>query len=347
MASNKDFITNKDFIKSWITDFLNSDTDNFLFCEGIKDGFYGTIPELSAIQDVDKLVELPISEAASIGLVTGASIFEVKPIICFQRVEFALLALDQLVTNSSKLNFLTNEKLSVSFLLRLVVGRGWGQGPCHSQSFETLWNIIPGLKVFMPANSSDYLECFEYFINSKEPIICLEHRWTHLADFSTELGFVNNKSEATIYSYSYNSFYTTWIAKKLAKEGIFIDVIHENCLFSKESEFIESIKKTKRLLTCDLSFSRLGISSEIICNCVKNNVLFEVSPVRISCPFTFAPARPEEAFKYFPNAYSIVNGLIKLLPERKEILTKILKDLETNYQDTPSDIPSSSFKGPF
>jgi pyruvate dehydrogenase E1 component beta subunit len=339
--------SNKDFIKRWLTDYLNSNEDSFLFCEGIKDGFYGTIPEIGQIQDIDKLVELPISEAASVGLVTGASIFEIKPIICFQRVEFALLALDQLVTNSSKLNFLTNKKLSVSFLLRLVVGRGWGQGPCHSQSFETLWNIIPGLKVFMPANSADYLECFEYFSNSSEPIICLEHRWTHLADHSTELGLINKKSEATIYSYSYNSFYTTWIVKKLAKEGIFIDVIHENCLFSKESELIKSVQKTKKLLTCDLSFSKLGISSEIICSCVKNNVFFEVPPVRISCPFTFAPARPEEAFKYFPNAHSIINGLIELLPKRTEVLKQLLEEVETNYQNTPSDIPSSSFKGPF
>ena len=55
----------------------------------------------------------------------------------------------------------------------------------------------------------------------------------------------------------------------------------------------------------------------------------------------------EEAFKYFPNAHSIINGLIDLLPKRKEVLKKLLKEVETNYQETPSDIPSSSFKGPF
>ena len=81
-------------------------------------------------------------------------------------------------------------------MLRLVIGRGWGQGPLHSQSFETLWNIIPGLKVFMPANALDYEECFRYFKENNEPVVSLEHRWTHLSDFSTELGMIHDKSEA-------------------------------------------------------------------------------------------------------------------------------------------------------
>ena len=341
------FKTNKEFIKDWITTFLNSKDERFLFCEGIKDGFYGTIPELSEIKNNKKLVELPISEAATIGMVTGGSIFGLKSIICFQRVEFALLALDQLVTNASKLKFLTNQKLNVSFLLRLVIGRGWGQGPCHSQSFETLWHIIPGLKVFMPANHNDYLECFEYFKNNEDPVICLDHRWTHVSDYSTKLGCLFKESEATIYSYSYNSYYSTWIAKKLEQKGIFIDVIHECALLSKESTLISSVKRTKRLLTCDLSFCRLGLSSEIICSCVNHDVKFDIPPVRVSSPFSFAPARPEEAFEYFPNAHSIIEGLIKILPKRKQILLSIQDEVENSYRKTPSDIPSSSFKGPF
>ena len=319
MASNNNFQVNKEFIKEWIKNFLNSTEGSYLFCEGIQDGFYGTIPEISEIKMKKKLIELPISEAASIGLVTGASLFGIKPIICFQRVEFALLALDQLVTNSSKLNYLTNQKLSASFLLRLVIGRGWGQGPLHSQSFETLWNIIPGLKVFMPANAHDYEECFRYFKENNEPVVSLEHRWTHLSDFSTELGMIHDKSEVTIYSYSYNSYYTTWIAKKLESLGIYVDVIHENILLSKEKSLIESVQKTRKLLTCDLSFSKLGLSSEIICKCLSQNITFEIPPIRISAPFTFAPARPEDAFNYFPNASSIIDGLIKVLPEERNI----------------------------
>ena len=116
----------------------------------------------------------------------------------------------------------------------------------------------------MPANAHDYEECFRYFKENNEPVISLEHRWTHLSDFSTELGIIHNKSEATIYSYSYNSYYTTWIAKKLESRGIHVDVIHENILLSKEKSLIESVQKTRRLLTCDLSFSKLGLSSEII-----------------------------------------------------------------------------------
>ena len=173
-------MTNKDIIASWIQTYINDNSSSLLMCEGIKDGFYGTIPKTSQINNPEKLIELPISEAASIGMAIGASQFGVKPIVCFQRVEFGILALDQLITNGSKIGSLTGNKYPCSLLLRMVIGRGWGQGPLHSQSFESIWNSIPGLKVFMPSSAQDYLECFNFFKNNMGVVISLEHRWTHM-----------------------------------------------------------------------------------------------------------------------------------------------------------------------
>ena len=81
--------------------FLKTSKSNLLFCEGIDDTFYGTLPKI--LKEFDsQCFELPCSENASIGMVLGAASYGVNPIICFQRVEFALLAFEQAGIKPSK-----------------------------------------------------------------------------------------------------------------------------------------------------------------------------------------------------------------------------------------------------
>ena len=96
-------------IKDLTEKFLNSSKKNLLFCEGIDDTFYGTIPFIKEDYKY-QCFELPCSENASVALVLGASCYGLKPIICFQRVEFALLAFEQFVNNSSKISYLSANK---------------------------------------------------------------------------------------------------------------------------------------------------------------------------------------------------------------------------------------------
>ena len=85
-----------ELIKDLTKSFLESSPKNLLFCEGIDDTFYGTLPRI--IEHYKKqCFELPCSENASIGMVLGAACYGLNPIICFQRVEFALLAFEQLI----------------------------------------------------------------------------------------------------------------------------------------------------------------------------------------------------------------------------------------------------------
>ena len=167
-----------EFIKYLTEEFLNVSNKNLLFCEGIKDSFYGTLPDISE-KYVSQCFELPCSENASVGMVLGAASYGLNPIICFQRVEFALLALEQLVNNSSKISFLTSNERINPALFRLVIGRGWGQGPSHSQSLETIFAQIPYLNVVLPVFPEDSRLIFETFSKRKSPTICLEHRWIH------------------------------------------------------------------------------------------------------------------------------------------------------------------------
>lgn len=338
---------NSSLIKASLTTLLDGDPSARLFCEGLKDGFYQTIPLASDILRPDQLEELPISEAAAIGMVTGASMFGIKPIICFQRVEFGLLALDQLVTNASKTKYLSGGKLTSPFLLRMVIGRGWGQGPCHSQSFESLWHSIPGLRVFMPACSSDYNDVFNQIALTDSPVITLEHRWTHGIPIETTVGCKHSIPDATIFSYSYNSIIATRVSRLLSQHGVNVDVVNSPHFLSAIETVRDSLLLSGRLLAMDLGPSFLGLSGELITQMVEQGIVFKCKPLRIGTPFEPASACPEKAQLHFPTASNLFDSLEALLPHLSDQITRARSVFQQSCMGQYSDVPGDFFKGPF
>jgi len=340
-------VNNSSLIKASLISLMDSDPSVRLFCEGIKDSFYQTIPLASEILRPTQLEELPISEAAAIGLVTGAAMFGIRPIICFQRVEFALLAMDQLVTNASKTKYLSGGKLTSPFLLRLVIGRGWGQGPCHSQSFEPLWHSIPGLRVYMPACSSDYTDVFNKFEVSDSPIITLEHRWTHGISVETSIGCKYSAPEVTIFCYSYNSILASRVSRLLAQYGVDVDVVNSSDFSSAVETVRESVIASGRLVAMDLGPSFLGLSSELIAQLVEQGIVFKAMPVRIGTPFEPASACPEKAYVHFPNAFDLFDALEGLIPHLREQIMDARAAFQNACKGQHSDVPGDYFRGPF
>ena len=96
-----------------------------------------------------------------------------------QRLDFALLSLDQIVNSAAKWFYMFGGKTPVPIVIRMIVGRGWGQGPTHSQSLHSWFSHIPGLKVVLPSNPSDAKGLLLESINDPNPVIFIEHRWLH------------------------------------------------------------------------------------------------------------------------------------------------------------------------
>ena len=100
-------------------------------------------------------MDMPTSENGMTGVAIGSAILGMRPIMTHQRVDFALLSLDQIVNNAAKWHYMFGGRMKVPLVIRLVIGRGWGQGPQHSQSLQSLFAHVPGLKVVMPATPHD------------------------------------------------------------------------------------------------------------------------------------------------------------------------------------------------
>jgi len=98
---------------------------------------------------------MPTSENAMTGVAIGAALNGLIPVMVHQRMDFFLLAMDQIINNAAKWNYMFGGVHGVGITIRLVVGQGWGQGPTHSQDLHAWFSHIPGLKVVIPTSPHD------------------------------------------------------------------------------------------------------------------------------------------------------------------------------------------------
>ena len=139
---------------------------------------------------------MTLAENALTGVAIGAAMMGKRPVLSFHRVEFALLAMEQIANNAAKSHYISRGKHTVPLVLRLIVGRGWGQGPEHSQSLEAMFAMIPGLKVIMPTFPADAKGLIIAAIEDNNPVIIIEHRWCHYIQGDVPTGYYTSDLEA-------------------------------------------------------------------------------------------------------------------------------------------------------
>ena len=100
-----------------------------------------------------------------------------------------MLALEQIFNNAAKIHYATNGRFKVPMVVRLVIGRGWGQGAQHSQSLESVFGHFPGLKVVMPALAADAKGMLSAAIEDDNAVVSIEHRWLHYVEGAVPDGY--------------------------------------------------------------------------------------------------------------------------------------------------------------
>ena len=123
--------------------------DDSVICYGLgvpdPKGVFGTTVGLQKKFGKERVFDMPASENAMTGVAIGASLNGIRPVMTHQRLDFFLLAMDQLVNNAAKWHYMFGGQSSVPITIRLIIGRGWGQGPTHSQNLQAIFAHIPGL----------------------------------------------------------------------------------------------------------------------------------------------------------------------------------------------------------
>lgn len=342
-------------IKEGLSISLQKDKNVYLIGLGVPDpkGVFGTTLNLQKKFGKNRVMDMPTAENGMTGIAIGTALGGLKPVITHQRVEFALLSIEQIVNQAAKWNYMTAGKNHIPLVIRLIVGRGWGQGPQHAQSLESWFSHIPGLKVVSPSNPYDAKGLMISAINDKNPVIFYEHRWLHNTFgkvdskyYEVKIGkakIVKHGKDLTIISNSYMLLECLKCVKLYKKHGISIELIDIRTLRPLDkSTFIKSVNKTKKLLVVDNSWVTYGVSAEIISSIVENlNNTLQAKPIRLG--FTDVPSPSTRALtKYFyPDAFEISKKINLLLNLNIDI--DIFKKNSSKYYD----IPDENFTGPF
>jgi pyruvate dehydrogenase E1 component beta subunit len=357
--TKKNFISFDNCIQKSLDQNMTKYKNLILFGEGIDDpsSMFGTTKGLRKKHGLNRTIEMPLSENCMVGAAIGASMMGDKVIINLQRVEFALLALEQIINNAAKTHYLSNGKHNVDIIIRLIVGRGWGQGPEHSQTLESLFASIPGLKVFMPAFPFEAYQLMNLAIKDPNPIIFIENRWSHYT-----LGNINkynkmknkcftklsNGNSLTLISSGYSSTICSQLVKLLKKYSIDIDFFNLKIIRPLNIDQIKkSISKTKKIITIDSGHKILGIGAEIIAKLAEENYKFESPPIRMGMPDHPTPSSRSFIDKVYVDSEKILKAIFSLVKINKKIKDKIIKENRLQSANLPKDIPDPKFKGPF
>jgi len=332
--------------------------DPSVICYGLgatdPKGIFGTTSGLRERFGNERVFDMPTSENAMTGVAIGAALGGLRPVMTHQRLDFFLLALDQLVNAAAKWHYMFGGQQSVPITIRLIVGRGWGQGPTHSQNLHAWFAHIPGLKVVMPSTADDAKGLLLESIFDPNPVIFIEHRWLHNSvaavphgDHRVPIGKARTMrpgKDVTIVSMSYMTVEAMHAAEFLDRRfGISVEVLDLRTIRPLDwAGIFESTSRTGRLLALDSGFTTGSVAGEVVAR-VSMSLLGKLRspPQRLAMPDTPEPTSPALTRGFYVRSGNIVNAVL-------QGLGRTLIDVETEMPEpSPHDVPGNWFTGPF
>lgn len=314
---------------------------------------FGTTANLEQRFGSQRVFDMPTSENAMTGVAIGAALNGIKSVMTHQRVDFFLLALDQLVNSAAKWHYMFGGQNSIPITIRLIIGRGWGQGPTHSQNLQAWFAHIPGLKVVMPTTPEDAKGLLLASIFDPNPVIFLEHRWLHNTvgavpdgDIRIPLGkarIARAGNDITLVAMSYMTVEALHAANYLEKQGISCEVIDLRTIKPLDWQTVmDSVIKTGRLLALDSGFTTGSVAGEIVARVAMEKFSdLKSAPARLAMPDVPEPTSPGLTRGFYVRAADVA---VKVMEMMGRNTTMVRQDLP---EPIPHDVPGEWFKGPF
>jgi pyruvate dehydrogenase E1 component beta subunit len=222
-----------------------------------------------------RVLDTPISENSIIGVAVGAAMGGLRPVTELMTVNFALLAMDQIVNHMAKIRYMFGGQVTLPIVVRAPGGGGSQLAAQHSQSLESYFMHCPGLYVAVPATPADAHGLLKSAIRDNNPVMFLEHELLYNSkgtvpddpDHIIPFGLAEIKrqgTDVTIVAYSRMTLLSLLAAEELEKEGISCEVVDLRTLAPLDTAtFIESVKRTSRAVVVSECCSTCGVGADI------------------------------------------------------------------------------------
>ncbi len=309
---------------------LGHSADTVVVGQGVSDhtAIFGTTEGLRQRFGPRRVIDTAIAEDGTTGLAVGLALNGVYPIQTHIRVDFLVLAMNQLVNLVAKYRYMYGGRFELPMLIRAVVGRSWGQGPQHSQSLQALFAHVPGLTVILPSTAEEVLRSYRHATRShRGPVISIEHRFLYDLDFEVTddperdrapFGgrVVEAGDDVTLVATSYMVQEAQRAARWLeARGGPRCEILDPHRVSDLDHELIfESVARTGRLLVADTDWVPYGLGAEVCRGVVTRDPGVLRQPVRL-LGMAQAPCPTSHALEdlYYPHMGDIVRGVYGLV----------------------------------
>ncbi len=324
------------------------------FAQGIRDAFQyllANYPECFAIgqglrhvgatmSDLDKefgtdrVIDTPVSELACTGAAVGASLCGFRPIVIHPRMDFMILAIDQMVNQAAKWSHMTSGRVSPAVTIRGIINREGEQGAQHSQALHAWFAHVPGLRVVMPATPRDARDLLVASVLCDSPVLYIDNRWLYeRADSMGDIvelrleeqgpRVLRDGDDITLVGSGYATYLCEQAADELAKEGVSAEIVDLRVLNPLDAApVIDSVRRTGRLLAVDDGWRTCGMAGEILALAAETigAAEFKSLPARLTLPDAPAPAgKPLEA-AYYPGVAEVTDRALALMGRGKRRL---------------------------
>jgi len=320
-------ISYREALNDALREEMQRDSNVFILGEDV--GFYGgafKITEgLFAEFGEKRVVDMPIAEGLIVGAAIGAAMVGLRPIAELMTVNFALLAMDQIVNHAAKIHYMFGGKARVPIVIRAPGGGGKQLAAQHSQSLESYFLHCPGLKLVMPSTPEDAKGLLKESIRDDGPVIFLEHENLYNTkgevpseDYTTPFGKASikrNGRDLTIVAYSNMVLTALEAAEQLEKEGISAEIVDPRTLNPLDIHTIlASVKKTNRVIIVEEDWKTGGVGAEIASQIYENALTSLDAPIiRVAGKDTPMPYAKNLERAAIPQVEDIIQAAINLL----------------------------------
>lgn len=286
-------ITMREAISQALWEEMERDERVFILGEevGVWGGTYAVTKGFYDRFGPERVRDTPIAEGVIVGAANGAAMAGLRPVAELMTINFAFLAMDQIVNHSAKLRSMFGGQFTVPIVIRAVSGGGRQLGATHSQTPDVVFAHFPGLKVIAPGTPQDAKGLLKSAIRGEDPVLFIEHATLYQARGDVAEGEVLEPigvskiqrpgRDVTIVTYSKMLQTSLQAAERLAQDGIEAEVIDLRTLRPLDMDpVIDSFKKTNRAVVAEEGWRSYGVGAEIAARIYEAALDYVDAPVQ-------------------------------------------------------------------
>ena len=293
---------------------------------GVWGGTYAVTKGFYDHFGAERVRDTPIAEGVIVGAAVGAAMNGLRPVAEIMTINFAFLALDQIVNHAAKIRSMFGGQFKCPLVVRTTSGGGKQLGATHSQTPDVIFAHFPGLKVVAPATPADAKGLLKASIRTDDPVLFIEHSTMYQErgevpedkDFVLPIGKSEVKrqgKDVTLVTYSKMLQITLKAVQQLAAEGIEAEVIDLRTLRPLDMEPVyESFKKTNRAVIVEEGWRSYGVGAEVAARLYEECFDYLDAPIqRVAQKEVPLPYSAELEKSAIPNPNEVVKAVKAVL----------------------------------